>query len=98
MDSGGPKEAQVQSYSPSGANVFSVPCGNIGATWRIRLNRPSAAAMRSYVKLLSPLVVVVVKRVKHTGWSKKADTRFIFAITLSILDRSAKFFHCCKQQ
>jgi len=26
------------------------------------------------------------------GWSKKADTRFIFAITLSILDRFAKFF------
>jgi len=28
----------------------------IGATWRIRLNRPSAAAMRSCVKLLWPLV------------------------------------------
>jgi len=27
-----------------------------GATWRIRLNRPSAAAMRPYVKLLWPLV------------------------------------------
>jgi len=26
--------------------------GHIGATWRIELNRPSAAAMRSYVKLL----------------------------------------------
>ena len=26
--------------------------GHIGATGRIRLNRPSAAAMRSYVKLL----------------------------------------------
>jgi len=26
--------------------------GYIGATWRIRLNRPSAAPMRSYVKLL----------------------------------------------
>jgi len=25
--------------------------GHIGATWRIRLNRPSVAAMRSYVKL-----------------------------------------------
>jgi len=25
--------------------------GRIGATWRIRLNRPSAAAMRPYVKL-----------------------------------------------
>jgi len=33
---------------------------HIGATWRIRLNHPCAAAMRPYVKLLSPLVVVVV--------------------------------------
>ena len=30
---------------------------HIGATWRIRLNRPCAAAMRPYVKLLWPLVV-----------------------------------------
>jgi len=47
VDSGGSKEAQVQLYSPDGA---------IGATWRIRLNRPSAAAMRPHVKLLWPLV------------------------------------------
>jgi len=52
------KEAQVQSYSPCGANVLS--CGRIGATWQIRLNRPSAAAMRPYVKLLWPLVIIVV--------------------------------------
>jgi len=37
------------------------PCGHIGATWRIRLNRPSVAAMRSYVKLLWPLVFGVVR-------------------------------------
>jgi len=30
---------------------------HIGATWRIRLNRPCAAAMRPYVKLLWPLVI-----------------------------------------
>jgi len=29
---------------------------HIGAIWRIRLNRPCAAAMRPYVKLLRPLV------------------------------------------
>jgi len=29
---------------------------HIGATWRIRLNRPYAAAMWPYVKLLWPLV------------------------------------------
>jgi len=30
---------------------------HIGATWRIRLNRPCAPAMRPYVKLLWPLVL-----------------------------------------
>jgi len=34
--------------------------GHIGATWRILLNRPSAAAMRSYVKLLWRLVFLVL--------------------------------------
>ena len=33
---------------------------HIGANWRIRLNRLCAAAMRPYVKLLSPLV-------RHSG-------------------------------
>ena len=53
VDPGGPKEAQVQSYSPGGANVPT--------TWRIRLNRPSVAAMRSYVKLLWPLNVIICR-------------------------------------
>jgi len=35
--------------------------GHIGATWRIRLNCPSAAAMRPYVKLLWPLVIITNK-------------------------------------
>ena len=46
VDSGGQKEAQVQWHSPGGANVPS---------WEgtlVPLNRPSAAAMRPYVKLL----------------------------------------------
>jgi len=34
--------------------------GHIVATWRIWLNRPSVAAMRSYVKLLWPLVMQVL--------------------------------------
>jgi len=33
--------------------------GQIGVTWWIRLNRPSAAAMWSYVKLLWPLVLCI---------------------------------------
>jgi len=58
VDSGGPKEAQVQSYSLGGANVpswegtLALMAGQIGATGRIRLNRPSAAAMRPYVRYL----------------------------------------------
>ena len=31
---------------------MSLMGGHIGATWRIRLNRPSAASMRCYVELL----------------------------------------------
>jgi len=33
----------------------------ISATWRIRLNRPYAAAMRPYVKLLWPPVVLYLR-------------------------------------
>jgi len=32
----------------------------IGATWRIQLNRPCAAAMRAYIKLLWPLVTIAI--------------------------------------
>jgi len=41
VDSSGPKDAQVQSYSPGGANVplYAVTC-------QITLNHPSTAAMR----------------------------------------------------
>ena len=31
---------------------------HIGATWRIRSNRSRAAAMRPFVKLLRPLVII----------------------------------------
>ena len=41
---------------------------HIGATWQIRLNRPCAAAMRPYVKLLWPLVVVVFHWVLYHTW------------------------------
>jgi len=41
---GGPTEAQVQSYSPGDTSVPS--WGRLSATWRIRLNHPSAMAMR----------------------------------------------------
>jgi len=43
------------------ANIFwlSVYAMHIGATRRIRRNRPCAAAMRPYVKLLWPLVIII---------------------------------------
>jgi len=34
--------------------------GHIGATWQIRWNRPSAAVMRPYVKLLWSLVIIII--------------------------------------
>ena len=34
---------------------YSLPRGHIGATWRILLNRPFVAAMRSFAKILWPL-------------------------------------------
>jgi len=40
--------------------------GHIGATWRMRLNRPSAAAMRPYVKILWPLVIIRPHRSTYT--------------------------------
>jgi len=33
---------------------------HIGVTWRIRQNRPCAAAMRPYVNLLWPLVFIII--------------------------------------
>jgi len=40
---------------------------HIGATWRIRLNRPSVAAVRPYVKLLWPLVSIFETVNEGTG-------------------------------
>jgi len=43
--------------------------GHIGATWRIWLNRLSAAAMRSYVKLFWPLVIISESNVLSAFWT-----------------------------
>jgi len=40
--------------------------GHIGATRRIRLNRPYAAAMRAYVKLFWPLVRPIISRLHRS--------------------------------
>jgi len=44
-------------------------CAQIGATWPIRLHRPSAAAMRSYVKLL--WLVSFHSRLMSSLWAAK---------------------------
>jgi len=44
------------SRQPFWLSIYGV---HIGATWRIQLSRPSAAAMRPYVKLLWPLVIIL---------------------------------------
>jgi len=41
--------------------------GDIGATWRVRFQRPSAAAMRPYVTLLRPLVIRPHGRTTYVG-------------------------------
>jgi len=57
VDSSGQKEAQVQSYSPGGANVPTWE-GTLAPPGECDWTGPSASAMRPYVKLLWPLVIV----------------------------------------
>jgi len=42
---------------------------HIGAIRRLRLNRPCAAAMRPYVKLLWPLVIIIITCIRASGKS-----------------------------
>jgi len=37
-------------------------------TWRIRLNRPSPSAMRPYVILFWPIVIIIIIIVNSTSW------------------------------
>jgi len=41
---------------------------HICATWQIELNRPYAAVMRSYVKLLRPLVSLLIRPHRSTTY------------------------------
>jgi len=86
VDWGWPKEAQVQSYSPGGANCAHMG-RHIGATWRIRFSRPSAAAMRSCVKSLWPLVICLFTHLLpacHPANSVKALKGNSRVLTLSL--------------
>ena len=51
-------EGSTSSIVFAGWRQCALMGGHTGATWRIRFNRPSAAAMRPYVKLLWPLVII----------------------------------------
>jgi len=65
---------------------------HIGTTWRIQLNRASAAAMRSYVKLLWPLVFCIHKplnskivstRLSSWSWCQPNITLWALSCTVS---------------
>jgi len=61
--------------------------------------RPSAPGVT-----MATLCIVYIYRLQGRGdeafytVSQKKGATLTMAITLSILDRFAKFFHCCKQQ
>ena len=73
--------------------------GHFGATWRIRLNRPSAAVMRSYVNLHWPLVNLL------RGWFRVGGTMTV-VVTDERLERvdcavypTARFYlHRCTKE
>jgi len=58
MDSDGPEEANVQSYSPGGTNVPSWE-GTMAHTIEPSVRCGDAAL---YVKLLGPLVIIIVAK------------------------------------
>ena len=60
-------EGSTSSIVFAGWRQCALMGGHTGATWRIRFNRPSAAAMRPYVKLLWPLVIIGVNIEKDYG-------------------------------
>ena len=67
LQNGWTDRAAVWDAKSGGSRKTCIVYGHhIGATWRIRLSRPCATAMRPYVKLFSPLVNIVVIR-PHRG-------------------------------
>ena len=60
-------------YTQSGVQPVRCRChlgctrwDQIGATWQIRLNRPCAAAMQPYIKLLWPVLLLLY----HSAWNR----------------------------
>jgi len=65
-------------------SVYDVYGVHIGATWRIRLNSPCAAAMRSYVKYFDLLLLLFISSYSilachcYSGVSKRtAEIRYL---------------------
>jgi len=55
-----PVEMKFVTLSQVGPGNHVLDGVHIGASWRIRLNRPCAAAMWPYVKLLRPLDLLLI--------------------------------------
>ena len=66
MDSGGQKEAQVQSYSRRWRQC-ALTGGHIVATWRIQLNRPSLWSMSCFH---------IIGQVQMQAWSLRCSKLF----------------------
>ena len=84
VDSGGPKEECVTG-------------GHIGETWQIRLNRPCAAAMRPYVKLLWSLAVIILRIcLMQVSVFESAHWHFVIIWLIDILCMTwhQNFFYC----
>ena len=75
-----PIQMPFGSCSRGGPKEVCVAWGHIGATWRIRLNRPYAAAMRPYVKLLWPLVCKLVLALD--SWNRGAMSPSIRSVVV----------------
>ena len=59
-------------------------------TWQIRLNRPYAAAIWLYVKLLGPLVITILYAVAVSNLT----THRSFCCIYYVLSNEIKYFHC----
>ena len=68
-------------WQPFWLSIYVV---HIGATWRIRLNRRCAAAMRPYVKLLWPLVFISFQTWSSTECRYNKTLKF-FKIILDVV-------------
>ena len=68
-----PTEMPFGGWTRVGPGNYALDVVHIGATWRIRLNRPHVAVMRPYVKLLRPLVTTIKHKARHVCGTQMSD-------------------------